>query len=92
MARKFLALLIGAATIPLLAVAQAQNKTTALIKAGRVVDVRNARVLTNQAILIEGDLIKEIGSADTVTAHSPANTRVIDLTNATVLPGLIDCH
>jgi imidazolonepropionase-like amidohydrolase len=49
-------------------------------------------MLTNQAILIEGDRIKEVGPAPTVTAHAPAGARIIDLGGATVLPGLIDCH
>jgi imidazolonepropionase-like amidohydrolase len=70
----------------------AQNKETVLIKAGQLVDVRGGRVLANQAILIEGDRIKEVGDMATVSGHAPANARIIDLSNATVLPGLIDCH
>src|SRR5258708_6964285 len=72
--------------------AQVAAKETVLIKAGRLIDVRNARVLTDQAILIEGDRIKEVGPAQAVSSHAPANARVIDLSNSTVLPGLIDCH
>lgn len=63
-----------------------------LIRAGRLVDVRAGRVLTDQAILIEGDRIKEVGAARTVSSHAPAGTQVIDLSNSTVLPGLIDAH
>ena len=74
------------------AMAQSPAKETVLIKAGRLVDVRGGRVLTDQAILIEGDLIKEVGPAQAVTAHAGAGVRVIDLSNSTVLPGLIDCH
>ncbi len=80
--------LILSATVP----ASAQNKEIILIKAGQLVDVRGGRVLTNQAILIEGERIKEVGDAASVTSRAPANARVIDLSNATVLPGLIDCH
>jgi imidazolonepropionase-like amidohydrolase len=72
--------------------AQSPAKEIILIKAGKLVDVRNGRVLTDQAILIEGDRIKEVGAAASVTSHAPQNARVIDLSNATVLPGLIDCH
>jgi imidazolonepropionase-like amidohydrolase len=72
--------------------AQSSAKEIVLIKAGRLIDVRAGRVLTDQAILIEGDRIKEVGSAQTVTAHAPASARVIDLSGSTVLPGLIDCH
>jgi imidazolonepropionase-like amidohydrolase len=70
--------------------AQSPTKETVLIKAGKMVDVRSGRVLTDQAILIEGGRIKQVGSAQLIQA--PAGARVIDLANATVLPGLIDCH
>jgi imidazolonepropionase-like amidohydrolase len=63
-----------------------------LIRAGRFLDVRSGRVLTDQAILIEGDRIREVGAAQTIVARAPAGTQVIDLQNATVLPGLIDAH
>src|SRR5687767_11295150 len=72
--------------------AQSPAKETLLIKAGRLIDIRGGRVLNDQAILIEGDRIKEVGAAASVASHAPPNTRVIDLSNATVLPGLIDCH
>jgi imidazolonepropionase-like amidohydrolase len=67
-------------------------RATVLVRAGRLVAVRSGTVLTNQAILIEGDRIKEVGPADAVAGHAPRDARVIDLRNATVLPGLIDCH
>ena len=63
-----------------------------LIKAGRLLDVRTGRVLTDQAILIEGERIKEVGSSATVAVRAPADARVIDLSRAMLLPGLIDCH
>src|SRR5262249_4166876 len=83
-----LTLLYSSISVPSLA----QNKETVLIKAGQLVDVRGGRLLANQAILIEGDRIKEVGDMATVSGHAPANARTIDLSNATVLPGLIDCH
>src|SRR2546422_7205610 len=63
---------------------------TALVKAGRLVDARAGAVLTNQAILIEGERIKELGPAGAVAGHAPPGAKVIDLSAATVLPGLID--
>ena len=72
--------------------AQLPPKQTALIKAGRLIDVRNGRVLTDQSILIEGDRIREVGPSPTVAGHAPSGARIIDLSNVTVLPGLIDCH
>jgi imidazolonepropionase-like amidohydrolase len=80
-------LAIVAATAPR---AFAQNKTI-LIKAGRLIDVRAGRVLTNQAILVEGERIKEVGPLAEIQAKA-ASAQVIDLGNATVLPGMIDCH
>jgi len=59
-----------------------------LIKAGRLVDVRAGRVLTNQNILVEGDRIAEVGP----NVAAPAGARTIDLSRSTVLPGLIDNH
>src|SRR2546430_3381970 len=67
-------------------------RASVVVRAGRLLAVRTGAVLTNQAILIEGDRIREIGAADAVAAHAPREARVIDLRNATVLPGLIDCH
>src|SRR5688572_28669447 len=58
------------------------------IKAGRLIDVINGQVLEQQTILIEGDLIKQVGP--TASLNIPANAKQIDLSQATVLPGLID--
>ena len=91
MIRKFvLAILLSVLTYPPIA-AQTSAKSMTLIKAGRLIDVRNGRALNDQAILIEGDRIKEVGPASQL-ASKGAGARVIDLSNATVLPGLIDCH
>jgi imidazolonepropionase-like amidohydrolase len=66
--------------------------TPKLIKAGRVLDVKRGSYLLNQGILTEGERIKEIGPWDQVQAHAPKEAARIDLSNATVLPGLTDCH
>jgi imidazolonepropionase-like amidohydrolase len=71
--------------------AQSPSKVV-LIKAGRIVDVRAGRMLTDQAILVEGERIKEVGPTRMVASHAPAGALVIDLQRATLLPGLIDCH
>ncbi|GAA4282212.1 amidohydrolase family protein [Gaetbulibacter aestuarii] len=59
-----------------------------VIKAGRVIDTENGSVLDGRMILIANDTIKEIGK----NIKIPDKAEVIDLSNATVLPGLIDCH
>ena len=74
----------------------AQTKTAppsiVLIKAGRIIDVRGGRVLENQGILIEGERIKAVGSLAEIQKSAPSTAGVIDLSRATVLPGLADCH
>lgn len=68
------------------AIALAQ--TPIVVRAGTLVDVENGVAKSNQLILIEGEKIKGIGAALAI----PAGARVIDLSRATVLPGLIDAH
>jgi len=65
-------------------------RVSVLVRAGRLIAVRTGTVLTNQAILIEGDRIKEVSPADAVAAHAPRDARVIDLRNSTVRPEWID--
>jgi imidazolonepropionase-like amidohydrolase len=61
---------------------------TVVIRAGRMLDVKTGKTLTGQSIVIRGDRIASIGA----DAQAPAGTTVIELPNATVLPGLIDAH
>ncbi|MBV9209329.1 MAG: amidohydrolase family protein, partial [Acidobacteria bacterium] len=70
--------------------AGAKEKPPVFIKAGRLIDVRAGRVLESQGILIEGERIKSV--APLKSASVPPGAQVIDLSNATVLPGLADCH
>jgi imidazolonepropionase-like amidohydrolase len=79
--------------VGIFAVAQlaAQSPTpTTLIKAGRLLDPRTGNVLSLAAVLIENGKIKEVGAPAKVQA--PSGAKVIDLGNATLLPGLIDSH
>jgi imidazolonepropionase-like amidohydrolase len=66
--------------------------TAVAVKAGKVLDVRTGNYLTDQIIWIEGDKIKAIGKAADIEKQLPEGTKRIDLSKATVLPGLIDCH
>ena len=60
------------------------------IKAGRMIDVADGRVLTNRVIVVDGERIDRIGSASSI--EIPAGAEVIDLGDHTVLPGLFDMH
>jgi imidazolonepropionase-like amidohydrolase len=62
---------------------------TTVIRAGHLFDARAGQMLANRVLVISGDRIQVIGGTD---AKIPAGARVIDLSNATVLPGLIDAH
>jgi imidazolonepropionase-like amidohydrolase len=67
---------------------QAPPPSITLIKAGRLVDVLSGRVLEKQSIVIRDGKITAVGSSLAV----PEGAQVIDLSNMTVLPGLVDCH
>lgn len=67
----------------------AQENPAVALRAGRMLDPAG-HLLQNQIILIVGERIAEVGPADRV--RIPAGARVIDLSRATVLPGLIDAH
>ena len=62
------------------------------IRAGKILDVRTGNYQADQIIWIEGDKIKAIGNAAEIEKQLPAGVKTIDLSKATVLPGLIDCH
>jgi imidazolonepropionase-like amidohydrolase len=58
------------------------------IRAGRFFDARSGNLLANQVIVVRGDRIADVGAS----VEIPAGATVIDLANATVLPGMIDAH
>jgi imidazolonepropionase-like amidohydrolase len=53
-------------------------------------DPKSDRLLTNQVVIIRGEHIGAVGTAASVPV--PSGVKVIDLSRATVLPGLIDGH
>ena len=62
------------------------------IKAGRLMDVEKGGYIANQGILIEGERIRQVGPLAEIERQVPKDAQIIDLSKATVLPGLIDCH
>jgi imidazolonepropionase-like amidohydrolase len=78
--------------IALCAFSLGQNATPAApqktyIHAGHLLDVKTGKLLNNVLVTVEGEKISAVGSG-----AAPAGAKVIDLPNATLLPGLIDAH
>jgi imidazolonepropionase-like amidohydrolase len=74
------------------AVAQNTNPTPAVvvIRAGTLIDGKLSQPRRDQVIVIRGNHIESV--SDAASAKPPAGATVIDLSKATVLPGLIDSH
>jgi imidazolonepropionase-like amidohydrolase len=68
--------------------AQSAQPQRTIIRAARLFDAKSGRILPNQTIVVEGEKIVSVGAA----VQPAAGDKVIDLGNATVLPGLIDVH
>jgi imidazolonepropionase-like amidohydrolase len=90
--KHWLALLIVACAV---SAGWAQNsapvlKPMTVIRAGVLIDGESNSPRRNQVIIIRGNQIVEV--SDAATARIPAGAETIDLSRATVLPGLIDAH
>ncbi|MBM3820526.1 MAG: amidohydrolase family protein [Acidimicrobiia bacterium] len=64
--------------------------STVAVRAGRLFDSIAGRMLTKQVVLVTGERIVEVGAEGQV--RIPPGTPVIDLSQATVLPGMVDAH
>jgi imidazolonepropionase-like amidohydrolase len=71
---------------------ESPSDSSVIVKAARLLDVRKGAYLPNAAVWIESGRIQQVGPASEVENHAPKNAEVIDLGDATLLPGLIDCH
>ena len=61
-----------------------------VVHAGHLLDVKTGKLLSDQTVVIEDGKIARVGSSAEIKA--PADAMLIDLSSATVLPGLIDAH
>jgi imidazolonepropionase-like amidohydrolase len=91
----FFVLLISVVTIAFLpAFAQTPASTptpkTVYIRAGHLFDGTGDKTHENMVIVVVGERIQKVSPAAEVSI--PAGATVVDLSQATVLPGLIDCH
>jgi imidazolonepropionase-like amidohydrolase len=66
------------------------GKGVVVLKAARLIDGTGAAAITNAVIVIDDNKIAAVGQARSVTV--PANAKVIDLGDVTLLPGFIDAH
>jgi imidazolonepropionase-like amidohydrolase len=65
----------------------AESAVPIVLKAAYLFDARSAELTRNGVIVVQGDRIAAVRSADI-----PPNARVVDLGDATLLPGFIDAH
>src|SRR5207244_31416 len=63
---------------------------TIAVRAGRLFDSVSGQMLTKQVVILEGERITDVGAETQV--RIPQGAQVIDLSQATVMPGLIDAH
>src|SRR6266852_4904048 len=68
----------------------AQTPQVVAVRAGHLFDSKSGQMLTNQVVLINGEKITEVGAADRV--QIPSGAQIIDLSQATVMPGFVDAH
>ncbi len=84
------ALLLLALLTPVASLAASQEPPSAiLLECGNLFDAENARLVGPRFVLVEGGKITHVGES---RPSSGPQARLIDLTNATCLPGLIDMH
>jgi imidazolonepropionase-like amidohydrolase len=76
-----------AAVLLALACALAAQTSTYVLKAARLFDSASGQVVTPGVIVVSGGKIQSVGEAGV-----PAGAAVIDLGDATLLPGFIDAH
>ena len=86
----FLACVACAVPAAFAAAAPAAPGPVTVVKAGKLVDVAAGRVRNDQLIVIQDGKIVAVGPAGATTV--PAGAAVVDLSDKTVLPGLIDTH
>ena len=71
----------------------AQSKAAfKILQADRLIDSSGGAVRRDVAVVLEGELIKEILPRDHLDAPVEDSYQIVDFPGATILPGLIDCH
>ena len=85
------ALLFSLFVVTITVVAPLAFSAPGAVRCGKLLDVHSGRMLTDQVIVYDASgTIIAVGPAATISA--PGGAPLIDLSNATCLPGLIDVH
>src|SRR5678815_1464977 len=66
------------------------GKGVVVLKAARLIDGTGAAPINNAVVVVTDNTITAVGTAGSVTV--PANARLIDLGDVTLMPGFIDAH
>jgi len=71
---------------------QTVDKPSGLIAfiGGKVITMEGDKVIDNGVVLVEGNIIKAVGTQAQVSI--PSSAKVIDITGKSIMPGLIDAH
>ena len=75
-------------SVLILCTAMVSGQEVTAIRAGRLIDGSGASAVENAVIIIRGDRIEAVGRAISV----PQGARIIDLSQETVMPGIVDAH
>jgi imidazolonepropionase-like amidohydrolase len=88
MFRHCLLALVVLASFPICEISQTAAEKVTVLRAAHLLDVEHGALITPGEVLVRGNRIVEAGAS---VAH-PAGAVVLDLGNATLMPGLIDAH
>ena len=67
---------------------EAPKAKLVVVRAARLLDVKAGKIVPNAVVVIDGERISAVGSETAI----PQGAEIIDLGDATLMPGLIDCH
>ena len=76
-------------TLNLLLISITLSAQQTFIHCGNLVDVKRGKVVSEQTIVVEDDLVVDVKNG---FIEVPSSSNFIDLKNSTVLPGLFDMH
>ncbi len=84
-----LLVVVGLLTLPVLRSQTTPATATTVIRAGKLFEPESGRFIEHPIIIISGNRVESVGESRTPV---PSGARVVDLGDATILPGFIDVH